>query len=237
MADVWAHRGASSVAPENSLHAFELAFDLGAGGIELDVQRSKDGVVVVCHDVTINRTSDGSGQLWSLDYATLRKFNFSHGFPGFHPIPTLAEVLDLVSSRDGVVNIEFKSPQLYPGITEQVDKMVRSRNMVDQVWYSSFDLEALARLQTSPVPRAVLYSDEIDNPLEYAHRVGAAALHPMHTVISQGLVDAAREDGVRIHGWTVDDPATVTRLVSCGVDAVITNEPQMARETISAVEG
>lgn len=237
MTKIWAHRGACADAPENTLPAFQLAFEQGADGIELDVQRTRDGVLVVCHDETIERTSNGSGAIAELTFDQLRRHDFSNGRSGYAgvSIPTLAEVLDLVRGTDKVVDIELKNSVVrYPGMEEQVDALVAGLGLADQVWYSSFNHLSLLRLAElgSPVARGVLYLEQLVRPWEYAAGFGAAALHPLATTVDADLVEAAHAAGIRVHPWTVDDPLAIGALAAADVDAIITNLPRVAREVI-----
>lgn len=240
MTSIWAHRGASVDAPENTIPAFELAFQQGADGIELDVQRSLDGVLVVCHDELIDRTSDGSGAIVEMTLEQLRHHDFSNGRSGFTgvTIPMLVEVLELVRGTDRVVNIELKNSVVrYPGMEEQVDKMLTEFGLTDQVWYSSFNhlsLHHLAELG-SRVGRGVLYVEPMAQPWVYATRLGATALHPLVGTVNAELIASAHQAGVQVHPWTVDDPQAIATLAAAGVDAVITNLPQVARRTLDAL--
>lgn len=238
MTSIWAHRGASLAAPENTIPAFELAFAQGADGIELDVQRSRDGVLVVCHDESIDRTSNGSGAIAGLTLGQLRRHDFSNGRSGYVrvPIPLLAEVLELVHGTDRVVNIELKNSTVrYPGIEEQVESLVTAFGLTDQVWYSSFNHLSLQRLAElgSRVGRGVLYVEPMVRPWLYANSFGATALHPMAATVDAELIASAHEAGVRVHPWTVDDPQAIRALAAAGADAVITNVPQVARRALS----
>ena len=119
MTAIWAHRGASAYAPENTIPAFEQAIEMGADGVEFDVQRTSDGQLVVIHDETINRTSNGFGRVVDLTLEQLRLCNFSNGFVGHRKvqIPTLREALDLLGPTGVRINIELKnSVELYPGM-------------------------------------------------------------------------------------------------------------------------
>ena len=119
MTEIWAHRGASAYAPENTIPAFQMAIDQGAQGIELDLQRSADGVLVAVHDETISRTSSGFGRVVDLTFDEMRRCDFSNGFIGHRNvrIPTLSEVLDLVRPTNLSLNVELKnSVELYPDI-------------------------------------------------------------------------------------------------------------------------
>lgn len=233
MTKIWAHRGAAADAPENTLPAFQLAFDQGADGIELDVQRSADGVLVVCHDETIDRTSDGSGAIAELTLAELRRHDFSNGRTGFAqvPIPTLAEVLELVRGSNWVVNIELKNSIVaYAGMEAEIDALVQSMGLADQIWYSSFNHLSLARLAElgTPVRLGALYVEQLVRPWEYVVGFGGSALHPMAASVDAELVCAAHGIGVRVHPWTVDEPEQLAALMAAGVDAVITNRPALA---------
>ncbi|WP_305781680.1 glycerophosphodiester phosphodiesterase family protein, partial [Brucella sp. CMUL 018] len=128
MTAIWAHRGASAYAPENTLPAFEMALQMGADGVELDVQRSADGQVVVIHDETLNRTSNGVGKVVDQSFEQLRQCDFSNRFAGRRnvKIPTLREVLDLFRGTGKTVNIELKNTVvLYPGLEDDVLRIVQ----------------------------------------------------------------------------------------------------------------
>lgn len=237
MTSIWAHRGASATAPENTLPAFELALQQGADGFELDVQRSVDGVLVVCHDETIDRTSNGSGLIAELSHDELLQFDFANQLPGYAGvgIATLAEVLELVRGTDAVVNIELKNSVLrYAGMEAEVDALVAELGLVDQVWYSSFNHQSLVTLAElgSPVPRGALYVEQLVRPWDYVAGFGATALHPMAATVDAELVAGAHDAGIRVHPWTVDDPAQIVALAELGVDAVITNRPDLARQVL-----
>ena len=107
---IWAHRGASAYAPENTLEAIELALRMGADGIELDVHRTRDGKLVVIHDETVDRTSNGSGYVKDMTCAELKKLDFSNGFEKYRGarIPTLKEVYGMLRSTQALINVEIK---------------------------------------------------------------------------------------------------------------------------------
>lgn len=230
---IWAHRGASAYAPENTLAAFALARELGAQGIELDVQRTADGELVVCHDETIDRTSTGSGAIVELTLEQLRQYDFSAGFVGLKsPIPTLAEVFDLLDGTELTLNIELKdSIEPYPGMAEQVAELVRHRGWEERVLISSFNHVSIAKLAADRVgiPLAVLYEGPIFEPWDYAERVGAQALNPSGYAlrIQPETVAKAHERGLAVNVWTINDPAQARLAEAIGVDAIITNHPDL----------
>lgn len=231
MTQIWAHRGASAAAPENTLAAFDLAVRKGAQGVELDVQRSADGVVVVIHDETVDRTTRGSGRVVGLTAAELQAWG----------VPTLAEVLDLLAPTDLRVNVELKNGiDPYPGLEEDVEAVVTGSRLAtdapERVLYSSFNHRSLARLAElgTKVPLGVLHVEAMVRPWVYAASFGARALHPMALTVLPEEVARCHEAGIAVHAWTVDDPAAVRALAAAGVDAVITNVPDLARAALDA---
>lgn len=235
LTEIWAHRGASAYAPENTLPAFKLAIEQGADGIELDVQRTADGHLVVVHDETISRTSNGIGKVADLTLEELRRCDFSNGFIGFRNtrIPTLEETLDLLGSHDIRINIELKnSIELYPGMEDQAFEMVRDAGLLEKVVFSSFNHLSLANLRDRVQPEnlGLLYTDGLFEPWLYAQWFGARALHPHKLALRQPhYMWLAHEVGIKVHTWTVDEPDEVIALTELGVDAVITNFPDRAR--------
>jgi glycerophosphoryl diester phosphodiesterase len=139
---IWAHRGASAKAPENTMEAFRLAHEMKADGIELDVGLTRDGELVVTHDETIDRCSDGSGRIIDMTLAQLREYDFSCGMPGFSDvrIPTLKEVLEWLKDTDLLLNIDIKSGcAMYAGIEAKLVVLVHTMGLQDRVIYSSFN--------------------------------------------------------------------------------------------------
>lgn len=170
--EIWAHRGASAYAPENTMEAFRLAIAMEADGIELDVQLSKDGVPVIIHDETLKRLSGASGYVKD---RTLKELG------EIMPIPTLWEVLELLQPTRLNLNIELKTGRVfYPNIEQKVLELVKKYSMKGRVWYSSFNHYTIKKiLELCPDAKTgLLYSDGIYEPVQYAKGLGAAALHP-----------------------------------------------------------
>ena len=232
------HRGASGYAPENTLEAFRLARDMGADGVELDVQFTKDRQLVVIHDETIDRVSDGTGYVADYTLEELRKLRFNRTHPEYEGcvIPTLREVLELLRPAGMTVNIELKTGiNFYDGIEKQVLKLVEELGMGEQVIYSSFNHASVIRMKRlCPEARVgLLYSDGIWQPAEYASRLGAEALHPsLNNMQYPQLMEQSRENGVKVHVWTVNGREELKRIAEMGVDAIITNFPDVAREVV-----
>ncbi len=240
MTDIFAHRGASAIAPENTMAAFRSAITEGADGIELDVQRTRDGVIVVCHDETVDRTSNGTGFIRDLTLDELRTLDFSAGidhqdklwFGSSEPIPTLEEVLDLLKPTTLKLNIELKNSEIrYEGMEIEVDAMVMASGMADRVLYSSFNHESMLLLaeEGSVIPRALLYHGLVMEPWLRAKRFGADGIHPfVHLPFLDRVTARSRREGIAVRPWTVDSDPNLTHCFKIGVDAVITNEVSRA---------
>lgn len=235
MTKIWAHRGASGSSPENTLPAFELAIEQGADGLEFDVQLTRDDHVVVIHDETLERTTDGHG--WVADHSLedLKKLDASAGRDGFADvrIPTLAEVFDLVRDVDIRLNVELKNSRIpYVGLEGRVLELIDEYQVSERVIISSFDHNSLRALAQSAIgmPLGVLYSELLWRPWRYAMRLGAAALHPALSSTRPRMVERSHEAGLEVNVWTVDEPEDILRVTEFGVDALITNVPALARQ-------
>jgi glycerophosphoryl diester phosphodiesterase len=231
---VWAHRGSRTLAPENTLESFSLAISQKADGIELDVHLTADGEIVVTHDESVDRVSNGKGLVVSKTLSELKELDFSKGFPSFSParIPTLREVYDLIHPTNLTVNVEIKSGMiLYEGIEQKLIKLAREMNMQDRLIYSSFNHYSLllAREADPSVKIGLLYSEAIIDPFIYAQHVKADAIHPFYpTLAAPGIIEGCKKYGVKVHPWTVNDPKAMRRLIDAGVDALITDTPDVA---------
>jgi len=235
---IQAHRGASAYRPENTLEAFSLALEQGADGIELDVHLTKDNYIVVTHDARLERVSNGAGYVNDHTLAELKTLNFNKQFPeqGACIIPTLAEVYDLIKDTALTVNVELKTTErFYPGLPEALiclgDKYPEISNN-ERIIYSSFNHYSLAAVKKtdSSAKIGLLYDIGMIDPWVYANYVSADAIHPHYTVIAAlpETVTRCRENKVAVNVWTVDDPQMMGYMFKCGVDAVITNKPDVA---------
>lgn len=230
-----AHRGASGYAPENTMAAFDKAVEMKADFYELDVQMSRDGELVLIHDTTVDRTTDGSGAVKDLTFAELRALDaggwFAPEYAG-ERIPTLGEVLDRYRGKIGVL-IEIKAPWLYPGIEQKVADELIKRNMHlpnnGKVIIQSFDFGSVQRFHEilPDVPVGVLTyqpQDLTDAKLaEFA--AYADYVNPSLNLVTEQLVDRIHALGMETHVWTVRDMAWVDPLIQAGVDGIITDYP------------
>ena len=234
-AKIQAHRGASAYRPENTLGAFSLALEQGADCIELDVQLTKDGHIVVAHDVRLERVSDGTGLINDHTLGELKRLNFNKLFPKQLPcaIPTLGEVYALIKDTKATVNVELKTVELpYPELPEKLIKTEREYSMGGRVIYSSFNHHSLAELKKiePSAKTGLLYKTGIADPWIYANRLSAYAIHPNYAeiVMRPGTAARCHKYGVAVNVWTVDSPNIINYMFRRGVDAVITNKPDVA---------
>ncbi len=235
---VWAHRGASGwdtqYAPENTMPAFEKAAQMGADGIELDVQLTRDGEIVICHDERIDRTSDGSG--WIKDYtlAEIKKFSFSKTHPeyGVVPIPTLEEFLAFLQENDLIVNIELKTGVIYyDGLEEKTVNLARRMGVEQRIIYSSFNHYSLQKLkQIDPDAKiGLLCGDAFIDVPDYPKRLHAMAVHPAFRTLTDEYIRQCHDCGLLVHTWTVDVKSDMKHLCDVGIDAFITDCPDSGR--------
>lgn len=222
---LYAHRGASAEAPENTLAAFRRAVEVGADGIELDVHLSADGIPVVIHDETLERTTDGTGPIAAWSVGELRALDAGSWFDGHfagEAVPTLEETLRLLSGRLRL-NLEVKEPRAGLAILE----LLRSFPHADAV-ISSFDYGVLARLRRAApeLPLAMLQeSGDWHRGVARAEALRAAAFHPHVDLVSRPLLAVCRRLQLPVFAWTVDAPARARALARMGAAGLFTNDP------------
>jgi len=243
---IWAHRGSSGFAPENTIPAFAVAKALDVDGIELDVQLTKDGEIVVIHDETIDRTSDGTGFVKDYTLEELRKFNFASNKPafGFVTIPTLREVYGLFQDTDYTINVELKTgilpydEEMCNGICleKKVHDLTQEMGMTKQVIYSSFNHESVLKIQKyiTEEKTAFLQRDIIVDGAVYASSHHVDAMHPAKYFANlKQYVEACHQKGLKVHVWTVNEKEEALMLREMGVDAIITNHPGSMRDLLT----
>jgi glycerophosphoryl diester phosphodiesterase len=239
---VWAHRGASGYAPENTLVAFQKAIDLNADGIELDVQMTKDGQLVIIHDETVNRVSDGEGWVKDYTYEEIKKLNVNKEFPeyGAVTIPTLEEVYHLMQNTGMVINVELKNGIVfYEKLEEKVMELTEKMGLREQVIYSSFNHYSVMKLKKldSTVKVGFLYEDGYLNMPEYASRHGVEALHPaLYNLQYPNFIEDCRKRNIAVRPWTVNEIEYMKLLCEFQVDAMITNYPDVANKVVEEYE-
>jgi len=237
---VYAHRGAKAVAPENTLPAFEKAIELGAAGIELDTQATADGHLIVLHDFNLEGTTTGNGPLREHTLAQLQGvdagIHFHESFAGT-PIPTLAQVFDTVGDRCRV-NVEIKNADWDGGPeVELLVAMIQRRKLHEQVIVSSFNPIALMKMRWADpsIALGLLYSKELPLFLRRAWLgplIAPEALHPHYTQIDEAYMAWAASQGHYVNTWTVNAPDEARRLAGLGVDVIISDVPDVVMAAI-----
>jgi glycerophosphoryl diester phosphodiesterase len=221
--------------PENTLASFERGLELGAEWIELDVHLSRDGAVVVIHDETVDRTTNGSGLVQEHTLAELKELDagawFGPAYAG-QRILTLDEVLSWARARGTVLDIEIKNaPVYYAGIEEKVVATLDRHGMTDQAIVISFDHRAVRRVHAldSRIVTGVLYACRPVDALSLARDAGADALLPHWAYVTSSDVRAAHDAGLSVAPWVSSDPKVLRSLIAAGVDGIGTNHPDVLR--------
>ncbi|MHA1578055.1 MAG: glycerophosphodiester phosphodiesterase [Candidatus Freyarchaeota archaeon] len=217
-----AHRGASFYEPENTLRAIERALGLGVDGVEIDVRSSVNGNIVVIHDETVDRTTNGTGKVANMSLLELRSLDAGRG----ERIPLLSEVLETVGNRAMLV-IELK----VPGIEERVIETLEKQDALGSVTVTSFLHRSVKRVkEINPgVRTGIIFSSSPVNPSRLALDADADTLFARHKYVTPDMVRNAHENGLDIYAWTVDDAITAEKLILMGVDGIVTNKPDVLK--------
>jgi glycerophosphoryl diester phosphodiesterase len=229
-----AHRGASALFPENTLRAFIAAAELGADMCEFDVRMTRDGEVVVIHDATVNRTTDGRGRVGAMSAAAIGRLDagvrFGAEFRG-ERIPTLAEVARALGGRGCAMDVELKAR----GLEARVCEILRGCGAMESAIVSSFVWDQLKIVAgREPAMRVALLGEKAPAALlEAALAMRAFAIAPRFDIADAALCAAAHRRGLAVYAWTVDDAPTMRRLAAAGVDGIMTNNPQYLREVVA----
>jgi glycerophosphoryl diester phosphodiesterase len=230
-----AHRGASGYTPENTMAAFQKSVDMKADYIELDVQETKDGKLVVIHDVTLDRTTNGTGYVKDRTLEEIRKLDagssFSNEFTG-EKVPTFEEVLDQFRGKTGIL-IELKATYYYPDMEQKVAKALKDRHMDlpnnDKIIIQSFEFDAVKKMNEllPNVPDGVLTGNQADLSNEKLSEISKYAeyVNPNQGLINPPIVKEIHDRGMGVMGWTVRKKEEVQPLLDANVDAIITNYP------------
>lgn len=229
---IWAHRGASAHAPENTLEAFELARTAGADGIELDVRLDRDGNVVVFHDRDLQRLCGRPGCIEELSAAERKELRV-----GGAAVPTLEEVFHVLGDLELNVEIKANRPGRNAALVEATANVIRRSGRADQVLVSSFDPFSLLQFyrHLPDIALAFLFGADQTLPIRkgwLGRAMGATVLHPEHTLCTADNVKAWHTSGRPVNAWTVDDPLELQRLNDLGVDGVFTNDPARALKVL-----
>ncbi len=234
MSLVYAHRGASGYASENTLEAFKLAMEMGADGFELDVHLSKDGELIVIHDEKVDRTTNGSGVVAEMTLEELKALDASNGIAEYQgvKIPTLGEVYDLVKDTNHLINVEIKTDQsVYPGIEKKCLELEKEKGMTGRIIYSSFNHYTVKTLKALAPDAKVglLFGSCLYEPWKYAKEIRADYIHPCENslYLSEDIVLQSVENGIGANVWTINDKELMKECLRQKGN-IITNYPDIA---------
>lgn len=232
--EIFAHRGFSSEYPENTLLAFKKAYEVGAHGIELDVRLTKDQEVVVIHDSSVDRTTNGSGAVNELTLAEIQKLD-AGSWKGIafenEPVPTLQTVLDVMGGKL-TVNIEMKHEKDHERdvLVHRVLELIHVSGFQDNVILSAFDFKSIlvAKEKMPNIVTALIPAPGFRGIFArhfFKHSANVDALHPSLSEVNEKLVKNEHLSHRKVRVWTVDDSYDMMRMERMGVDAIITNDP------------
>lgn len=212
------HRGAKGHYPENTLPSFEYAIELGCDWVELDVYLV-EGELVVIHDATVNRTTDGRGRVDAYSLADLRALDAGGGAQ----VPTLTEVTNLLARRCGL-NVELKGPGTADAVGRALHELIDGGWSPEQILVSSFDHQELAKTDAT-FRRGALFAKRMNDEWERAERLGAYSVNFSLKNVDQALVDNAHEKGYKIFVYTVNKPKDIRAMLNLGVDGIFSDFP------------
>jgi glycerophosphoryl diester phosphodiesterase len=242
---IMGHRGARYIVPENTQTAYELAMEVGVDCIELDVHLSKDDALIVMHDATLDRTSDGVGEIRDWTLAELKTLNAAATHEGdrdygVQRIPILQDVYDLVQGRIQI-NVEIKTDsrgKRYPGIEEKVIEVIERNRAADYTIISSFDFPTLERVRAlAPalgiygiVSKEYFQKIDVDDPARVVAdftRQGFRWVAVNKAFLTSELANGLTSAGITVHTWVINDVAEMWSLVDIGIDAITTDRPDL----------
>ncbi|WP_339653035.1 glycerophosphodiester phosphodiesterase family protein [uncultured Salegentibacter sp.] len=217
------HRGAKGHLAENTLESIQKALDFGVDAIEIDAHRCKTGELVIIHDFTLDRTTNGSGEIAKKSLAELQALKIENKFR----IPLLTEVLDLIEGKCAI-NIELKGLNTATATSKILKKYIAERNWkYEDFIVSSFQKNELFQMRKldENVPLGILSKASVTEAIELGKLLNASAIHPALGIITRDNVKASHEAGFKVNVWTVNEPEHIARMQEFGVDGIISDFP------------
>lgn len=218
------HRGAKGHLAENTLESFQKAIDLGVDGIELDVHLSADGEIIVIHDETVDRTTDGKGFVKEMTLCELKKLRIENRFE----IPTLAEVFDLVNYKY-LINIELKATETTKPVVDLIEDYVVNKGWkYKNFLISSFDWPALQTVRDlhEEIPLGVLTHTDLDLAVAFAKFIRAETIHPYFHLLTAENTLAMQQQKLKVFSWTINEREDLQKIKSYKPDGIITDFPE-----------
>ncbi len=234
----YAHRGASGYYPENTMLAFEKAVEMGCEGIETDVQLTKDGVLVLCHDELLDRTTDGKGFIAETNYSEIANLDAAKLWNGKFKnvkIPTLEEFLEYVKDKNIMINLELKNSVIdYENIEKLVIDMVYKYELKEKVIISSFNHYSVLKCKAidNTIKSGLLYDCRIYNVGKYASELGVDAVHPSFYCLNEEIIKEIRSHNLAINTYTVNEEKYMHLLAKMNIEGIITNYPDKLKKVL-----
>lgn len=232
---IFAHRGSAGTHPENTMDAFKAAEEFGADGIELDVHLTSDEQIVVIHDETLDRTTNGTGNVKDFPLKELKllkaNYHYKHFFKRASRIPSLRDVFEWMSHNTLICNIELKNNKIaYEGMEEKVISLIREFHYEKRIIISSFNHYSLLDVnQIAPeIEIAPLYKDVKAKPWEYAKSIKANGIHPKLAAVNPAVIKDTIENGIAVRPYTVNKEREMKLLIELNCSAIITDYPEKA---------
>lgn len=237
--NIFAHRGYSSIYPENTRAAFEAALETKVEGIEFDVHLTKDNEVVVIHDETIDRTSNRKGRVREYNLFELKKYDFGSFFNDKYAgekILTLSETLDIMKNLS-YINIEIKNVgRYYREIEKEIVKVLSDYNLSGEIIISSFNHQSLYLINNyyTKIKTAPLFCSRIYNGFKYIKQLGADYIHIYYKVLDRNFIDECHSNNIKVNAYTVNKKKDIQKMDQFGADGIITDYPQRAKEILKS---
>jgi glycerophosphoryl diester phosphodiesterase len=231
MTEIFAHRGYSAAFAENTLTSFIEAEKAGADGIELDVQLTKDGEVVVIHDEKVDRTTSGTGFVKDFTFKEIRKLNANKTGLKKDTIPSLTEVFDWMQTNSLKCNIELKNGKIpYESMEEKIIQLIRMNGLSERIIFSSFNHYSIVHCyRLAPdIEMAPLYEEGLYMPWIYAQSICAKGIHPNYITLSDSAIHSAMQSGISVRPYTVNKDTDMKRLFQLNCTGFITDDPVKA---------
>ena len=227
--DITAHRGASAHAPENTIAAFQKAYDIGVDYIELDVHESKDGYVYVMHDGSLNRTLRVNKLDYKVTWDEIKNLNVVSDFKEYtnEKVPLLEDVLKWAKDKKVLLNIELKPSSKSVHLEDTVVELLHKYNYVDKCVVASFDINAIRKVKMLDNKINIVY---LGNDLRYVDDVNIYSVY--YPSITRDMVKMLHKNNQKIYAWTVDDEDIVKSLINMGVDNIISNDPEIVKNVV-----
>lgn len=221
-----AHRGASKIAPENTLKAFQKAIDLRADYVEFDVHQSMDGELIIIHDPNTFRSTGHRGSIKKMSLSEIKELDAGEG----EQIPTLEELIKLAKGKIGL-QLEIKAS----GLAQKIVDILQNADLIESTIISSFihkELSEVQKIEPNAKLAPLLLGIRKNKTLQKATDNKFGYIHPQFKLINKSFIDAAHEKDIKVNAWTIDTRDDMEKLIKIGIDGIITNDVELAKEVL-----